>query len=318
MKAIICIILTIISIQSTFAQKVDWNKPLYVVDIGDYSYKVSRYNNPDSLPQNVIWENDRYYKIYDTIAKFFYVGDTIIFRELKTVCKNTKTYVKDELVNEHTVSAYFPKIEDSITTYKYQGDTMIVKEFIIGIINEYYFIGGKIKDVLVDFEYGSYKQYTYDSLGSVSSEITFWYRANKLENADTILYTNKYDAKNRLIGIIGTDQTDLKIKNRKHKKIEISHKPKFRYRKYYYFKDLNYQNDTLIIEHTWRGNEYRRTEYDRVNRCTLIEEWRDYGDWIRSRGMYYTRYQYVDNLQIYRKINFDAIYERGIIYKKEE
>ncbi len=281
MKAIICIILTIISIQSTFAQKVDWNKPLYVVDLHEDLFNTY---NPDSLPQNVIGVNDRYYQIYDTIAKFFYVGDTIFVRELRTVCMNTKTYVKDELVNEQPANGYFPKKEDSITTYKYQGDTMIVKEFITGIVNEYYIIGGKIKDILDDWEYGLSKQYTYDSLGSLSSVISFYHSA-----VDTILYTNKYDAKNRLIGIIGTDQKDLKIKYRKYKKIVISHTPEYRYRKYYYYKDLNYQNDTLIIEHTRQGNEYSRTEYDSLNRYSRREHWHNYG-WP-FRGMNYTNYQ---------------------------
>ena len=323
MKAIICIILTFISIQSTLAQKVDWNKPLYKVEIHHELFYF--YNPDDSLPHDMILgQNQIYYKIYDTLATYIYVGDTMIVRQLETKCKNTKTYINGELVNEYKVnlSHLHHKILDSMTTYKYQGDTMIVKEFITRVTDEKSYIDDKI---IEERDYGwlgsygdSHLFYTYDSLGSLSNIRRFYYRERKIEKADTIQYVNKYDTQNRLIGIIGTDKKNLKIKYRNNKKIEISHTPKDKYRKVYYYKDPNYQNDTLIVRHTWRGNEYRRTEYDSINRYTLIEKWSDYGSWLCGRGMYEITYQYVDNIKIISTFDIDTIWRTGIIYKKEE
>ena len=318
MKAIISIIITIITIQPTLAQKVDWNKPLYIVNIDcDFFYIYT--------PHDVILEKDHFsYKIYDTIATYNYVGDTAIVRRSETICKNTKTYINGELVNEYKadLSHLHHKILDSMTTYKYQGDTMIVKEFITRVTDEKFYIDGKIieeRDYGWLYSYGgSNKFYTYDSLGSLNTLIKINYREKKIEKVDTIQYTTKYDARNRLVGIIGTDKKNLEIKYRKHKKIEISHTPKDKYRQVYYYKDPNYQNDTLIIKHTWRGNQYTRTEYDSLNRYTLIEEWRDYGGWIYHRGMHEINYRYVDNIKIYCAFDIDTMWTTGIIYKKEE
>lgn len=238
MKNIMLFIISIFIIQSAVAQKVNWDMPLYEVEIDPF-----------------------------------------------------------ELYHTHII-----KITDTITTYNYLGDTMIYEDNFGG---KQIYLGGKIIEELDRYTHSFYK---YDSLGSLSA---------KIEPSNTISYTNTYDKKNRLISIIGTDKKKIFIKYRGNKKIENSRTPKDRYHRIYYYKDSNYQNDTLIITYRPRNCQYKRTEYDSLNRPIQIDYWADSG-MFSEKGFNYTTYSYIDNIKICVDFDIDCIYTSGIIYKKEE
>ena len=323
MKKTLLTIISIFIVQSAMAQKVDWNKPLYKVSVIEDWYKMFDYKDKhnltfeelESLPIN-------FYVIQDTIATYTYSGDTMIYRTIETFLKNKKTYIKDELVREDNtdISNIHNILLDSTTTYKKQGDTTIVKKYYKRVLVEEKYLDGKIIEEWYcgsHYSYGyNYTIYQYDSLGSLSTKMHLSYRQNKIahEFTDTIYYTNTYDKKNRLVGIVGTDNKNITIKYGKHKKIEISHTPKDKYRKVFYYKDPDYKNDSLILTHTWRGYKYIRTQYDSLNRPTLIDYWSDY-DYI---GPTYTTYKYIDNIKYCDVFDIDTSWIDGIIYKKEE
>ena len=261
MKNTLLFIISIIIVQSAVAQKVDWNKPLYKVEV---SYAMSI-------------EED-----YERLFNWF------------------KTSKENEEIPEEILCPFH--IKDTVGTYSYYGDTMIYRD-ILGRGNKY--LDGKIIEEWDDYTHSFYK---YDSLGSLSA---------KIEPSNTISYTNTYDKKNRLISIIGTDKKKIFIKYRGNKKIENSRTPKDRYYRIYYYKDSNYQNDTLIITYRPRNCQYKSTEYDTLNRPIRIDYWADNGI-FGAKGFNYTTYRYIDNLKYCLDFDIDCLWNYGIIYKKEE
>ena len=260
MKNILLFIISIFIVQSAVAQKVNWDMPLYKVEV---SYAMST-------------EED-----YERLFNWF------------------KTSKENEEIPEEILCPFH--IKDTIGTYTYSGDTMIYMDK-YGKKKTY--LGGKYSDEICY----SNCIFNYDSFG---------YLISKIEPSNTISYTNTYDKKNRLISIIGTDKKKIFIKYRGNKKIENSHTPKDRYHRIYYYKDPNYQNDTLIITYRPRNCQYTRTEYDSLNRPIRVDKWADSGVFCEN-GYNYTTYKYIDNMKICEDFDIDCLYTYGTIYKKEE
>jgi len=262
MKNTLLFIISILIVQSAWAQKVDWNKPLYTISVSTY---------------HDFTEED--------------------FKRFLDWMPNSEG---EEMPDEIMFPFHF-RIVDTVGTYTYLGDTMIYNDK-YGRTSIY--IGGKPTYE----EYDSNCILKYDTLGSLSSQIKY---------SDTISYTNKYDKKNRLIKIIGTDKKKIFIKYRGTKKIENSHTPKDRYHRIYYCKDPNYQNDTLIITYRPRNCQYTRTEYDSLDRPLQIDYWADSGLFC-EKGIDYKEFHYIDNIKICIIFEIDCAFYSGTIYKKEE
>lgn len=257
------------------AQKVDWNKPLYKVNL----IHTTLYSKA---------EDARLVEHLDLM--------------IKRIDEGNDEEVEYQDFYDKFLFGYNYRILDTIGTYSYYGDTMIYRD-ILGRGNKY--LDGKIIEEWDDYRHSFYK---YDSLGSLSA---------KIEPSNTISYTNTYDKKNRLISIIGTDKKKIFIKYRGNKKIENSRTPKDRYYRIYYYKDSNYQNDTLIITYRPRNCQYKRTEYDSLNRPIRIDYWADNGMFI-EKGYNYKTYSYIDNIKICVDFDIDTLWYSGTIYKKEE
>ena len=248
-----------------------------------------------AVTQKVDW-NKPLYTISVSCTRGMYTEED--FKRVDNWFKNSKE--GEDIPFDISFPLHFT-ILDTVGTYTYLGDTMIYNDK-YGRTSIY--IGGKPTHE----EYNSNCILKYDSFGSLSSQIKY---------SDTISYTNKYDKKNRLIKIIGTDKKKIFIKYRGTKKIENSHTPKDRYHRIYYYKDPNYQNDTLIITYRPRNCQYKRTEYDSLDRPIKKDYWADSGMFC-EKGFVYQEFHYIDNIKICEDFDIDCIFYSGTIYKKEE
>ena len=248
-----------------------------------------------ALAQKVDW-NKPLYTISVSCTRGMYTEED--FKRVDNWLKNSKE--GEDIPFDISFPLHFT-ILDTIGTYTYSGDTMIYMDK-YGKKKTY--LGGKYSDEICY----SNCIFNYDSFGYLNS---------KIESSNTISYTNTYDKKNRLISIIGTDKKKIFIKYRGNKKIENSHTPKDRYHRIYYYKDSNYQNDTLRITYRPRNCQYKRTEYDSLNRPIQIDYWADRG-MFSEKGFNYTTYSYIDNIKICEDFDIDCLFTSGTIYKKEE
>ena len=260
-----------------------------------------------AVAQKVDW-NKPLYTISVSCTRGMYTEED--FKRVDNWLKNSKE--GEDIPFDISFPLHFT-IFDTIGTYTYSGDTMIYKDK-FGIKKTY--LGDKI---IEEKDSNRHYIYQYDYHGSLSTKIFISYLSNQIayEHSDTISYKNKYDRKNRLIKIKGTDKKKFFFKYRGNKKIENSHSPKDRYHRIYYYKDSNYQNDTLRITYRPRNCQYKRTEYDSLNRPIQIDYWADSG-MFSEKGFNYTTYSYIDNIKICVDFDIDCIYTSGTIYKKEE
>lgn len=258
-----------------------------------------------AVAQKVDW-NKPLYTISGSCTRGMYTEED--FKRLDNWFKNSK---ENEEIPEEILCPFH--IKDTIGTYTYSGDTMIYMDK-YGKKKTY--LRGKI---IEERDYYNHSIYQYDSLWSLSTKMHIGYLHNQIayEYSDTISYTNTYDKQNRLIKIKGTDKKKIVYKYRRNKIIENSHTPKDRYHRIYYYKDPDYQNDTLITTYTLLNCDYTRTEYDSLNRPIRVDKWADRG-MFSEKGYNYTTYKYIDNMKICEYFDIDCLYTYGIIYKKEE
>lgn len=260
-----------------------------------------------ALAQKVDW-NKPLYTISVSCTRGMYTEED--FKRVDNWLKNSKE--GEDIPFDISFPLHFT-ILDTIGTYAYSGDTMIYMDK-YGKKKTY--LRGKI---IEERDYYNHSIYQYDSLWSLSTKMHIGYLHNQIayEYSDTISYTNTYDKQNRLIKIKGTDKKNIVYKYRRNKIIENSHTPKDRYHRIYYYKDSNYQNDTLRITYRPRNCQYKRTEYDSLNRPIQIDYWADRG-MFSEKGFDYQEFHYIDNIKFCEDFDIDCIFYSGTIYKKEE
>lgn len=206
-------------------------------------------------------------------------------------------------------------VDDITITYIYHGDTTITY-YENGNIEKNKKVNNNITEEWI--RNGEYKQFSYDSLGSLTQTIIIWNPGKYPTEADTVKFTNTYDDKKRLTRTIGSDQSNITFKYKKNTKTEATLTTGKHSLKKYYYKDPEMKYDTLIIEYlTTKEIAYTHTQYDSLNRKITMEyeiEHQTEGTTWNNR----TTFFYTDNIAYITFREFDLKEEYGIIYKKED